>query len=63
MTREKMWTLSVLAAFGGASFVGTAYAAKRMETYALSDGIQETAWILYGDDFKQLRREFLTAVE
>ena len=56
-----MWTLSVLAAFGGASFVGTAYAAKRMETYALSDGIQ--AWILYGDDFKQLRREFLTAVE
>ena len=26
-------------------------------------GIQETAWILYGDDFKQSRHEFLTAVE
>ena len=26
-------------------------------------GIQETAWILYGDEFKQSRHEFLTAVE
>ena len=26
-------------------------------------GIQETAWILYGDDFKQSHYEFLTAVE
>ena len=26
-------------------------------------GIQETAWILYGDDFKQSHHEFLTAVE
>lgn len=26
-------------------------------------GIQETAWILYGDDFKQSRHEFLSAVE
>ena len=26
-------------------------------------GIQETAWILYGDEFKQSRQEFLTAVE
>ena len=26
-------------------------------------GIQETAWILYGDDFRQSRHEFLTAVE
>ena len=28
MTREKKWTLAVLAAFAGASFVGTAYAAE-----------------------------------
>ena len=26
-------------------------------------GIQETAWILYGDEFKQSRHEFLTVVE
>ena len=26
-------------------------------------GIQETAWILYGDEFKQSRHEFLTAME
>ena len=26
-------------------------------------GIQETAWILYGDAFRQSRQEFLTAVE
>ena len=26
-------------------------------------GIHETAWILYGDEFKQSRHEFLTAVE
>ena len=26
-------------------------------------GIQETAWILYGDEFKQSQHEFLTAVE
>ena len=26
-------------------------------------GVQETAWILYGDEFKQSRHEFLTAVE
>ena len=26
-------------------------------------GIQETAWILYGDAFRQSRHEFLTAVE
>ena len=49
--REK-WTLAVLAVFAGAGFVGTAYAAERAETHALSDCIQETAWILYSDDFK-----------
>ena len=63
MTKEKKRTLAVLAAFAGASFVGTAYAAEWAETHALSDCIQETAWILYGDDCKQLRHEFLTAVE
>lgn len=26
-------------------------------------GIQETAWILYGDEFRPSRQEFLTAVE
>ena len=44
MTREKKWTLAVLAAFAGASVVGTAYAAEqasmeRMETHALSDTV------------------------
>ena len=52
MTRGKKWTLAVLAVFAGAGFVGTAYAAERAETHALSDCIQETAWILYSDDFK-----------
>ena len=36
-------------------------------TYNISQdivfGIQETAWILYGDEFQQSRQEFLTAVE
>jgi len=26
-------------------------------------GVQETAWILYGDAFRQSRQEFLSAVE
>ena len=44
MTREKKWTLAVLAAFAGASFVGTAYAAEQTtaeqtETHALSDTV------------------------
>ncbi|WP_315452651.1 hypothetical protein [uncultured Selenomonas sp.] len=41
----------------------TTYASEQTETHALSDCIQETAWILYGDDFKQSRHEFLTVVE
>ena len=44
MTKEKKWTLAVLAAFAGASFVGTAYAAEQAsteqtETHALSDTV------------------------
>ena len=44
MTKEKKWTLAVLAAFAGASFVGTAYAAEQMaaeqtETHALTDTV------------------------
>ena len=44
MTREKKWTLAVLAAFAGASVVGTAYAAEQAsteqtETHALSDTV------------------------
>ena len=39
MTREKKWTLAVLAAFAGASFVGTAYAAEQTETHALTDTV------------------------
>ena len=44
MTREKKWTLAVLAAFAGASFVGTAYAAESAdapseETHALTDTV------------------------
>ena len=43
MTREKKWTLAVLAAFSGASFVGTAYAAEQTadsaEAHALSDTV------------------------
>ena len=38
MTREKKWTLAVLAAFAGASFVGTAYAPPE-ETHALTDTV------------------------
>lgn len=40
MKREKKWTLAVLAAFAGASFVGTAYAAEQAaetDVHALSD--------------------------
>ena len=39
MTKEKQWTLAVLAAFAGASFVGTAYAAEQTETHALTDTV------------------------
>lgn len=39
MTKEKKRTLAVLAAFAGASFVGTAYAAEQMETHALTDTV------------------------
>ena len=39
MTKEKKWTLAVLAAFAGASFVGTAYAAEQTETHALTDTV------------------------
>ena len=44
MTREKKWTLAVLAAFTGASFVGTAYAAESADapseqTHALTDTV------------------------
>ena len=44
MTREKKWTLAVIAAFAGASVVGTAYAAEQAsteqtETHALSDTV------------------------
>ena len=39
MTREKKWTLAVLAAFAGASFVGTAYAAEQTEMHALTDTV------------------------
>ena len=44
MTREKKWTLAVLATFAGASFVGTAYAAEQTtaeqtEMHALTDTV------------------------
>ena len=39
MTKEKKRTLAVLAAFAGASFVGTAYAAEQTETHALTDTV------------------------
>ena len=44
MTREKKWTLAVLAAFAGASFVGTAYAAEQTsneqgDAHALADTV------------------------
>jgi tonB-dependent receptor len=42
MKREKKWTLAVLAAFAGASFVGTAYAAEQAaetDAHALGDTV------------------------
>ncbi|WP_315437145.1 TonB-dependent receptor domain-containing protein [uncultured Selenomonas sp.] len=44
MTREKKWTLAVLAAFAGVSFVGTAYAAEQTsneqgDAHALADTV------------------------